>query len=220
MRPGTTTQPRCLTDAEVRELLAAARAHRNPRDHVWLRLLLCTGMRLSEAAALCVGDVRGPRGIREVIDLPRAKNRREGEDRVFVSETMRRHLAAYLDVKQRTELGGARLPDAWPLWATRLGRAGKRPRAVAGAGAWKAIGVRALEYIFARWQRRLRWTGRGAAPRYRTHDLRHTAIAAVLERTQNLEVARVFARHRSADVTKRYAHVRVDRIVDALPDWR
>jgi site-specific recombinase XerD len=53
--------PRVLSDAEVERLLGVA-ARGEPRDEILVRLLLATGLRLSEALGLEVGDVDLGRG--------------------------------------------------------------------------------------------------------------------------------------------------------------
>jgi integrase len=205
--------PRCLTDDEVAQLLRATRELEDPRDHLLFLLPLSAGLRVHETVALNVGDVRGPRGIRELVELPVAKGRTRTDadpDRVPLAESVRRRIDRYLRWRAQH---GRPADDAAPLFLRRHGR-GR-----AGAD-YARLSKRAAQYRFEGWQRRLGWSStRAGRPPYTFHCLRHTAIAAVHERGRDIELTRIFARHRSADTTKIYAHVRPERLLEALPIW-
>jgi len=54
----STAQPRALTSTQVNALLRETQHNRYPmRDHAILQLLVQTGMRIGECAALCYGDI-------------------------------------------------------------------------------------------------------------------------------------------------------------------
>jgi integrase/recombinase XerD len=53
-------------------------------------------------------------------------------------------------------------------------------------------------------------------PRFTTHQLRHTAITEIYDRTGDLLVAQEFAGHSRPDVTRRYTRLNVRRLVDAV----
>jgi integrase len=52
----------------------------------------------------------------------------------------------------------------------------------------------------------------GILPRFRFHDLRHTAITRFYLRTRDIEKTRMFARHRNISTTQVYTHVRADEV--------
>jgi integrase len=66
------------------------------------------------------------------------------------------------------------------------------------------------------WQWCLKVAGEAGIPRITTHQLRHTAITEVYDRTGDLLVAQEFAGHTRPDVTRRYTRVNVRRLVDAV----
>jgi integrase len=211
--------PRVLTHDEVRQLLTATAAQQDPRDHVLLRMALGTGLRVMELVALNVGNVLGERRgtVAKIVNLERAKGRPEWDSgRVYLTAATRQAIGTYLRRLAAT-LGVERLEPGWPLFL-RLRGANKRNVPRIAGGRHMRLSVRAAQARFYAWQHTLGWLHK-RRPRYSFHDLRHTAIATVYERAGDIEVARIFARHRSTEATKRYAHCRPERVMEALPPW-
>lgn len=90
------TGPRWLTGEEQQALLHAVQQHRNPRDEALIKLLLHTGLRVSEASNLRLSDIEicEPKGQLMVRDGNGSR------DRVIrLERDARRALAAYLEVR-------------------------------------------------------------------------------------------------------------------------
>jgi integrase len=117
------TNPKVLTDDEVRRVLAATgRADDDLRDHVLLLVALTTGLRVSELVSLDVGDIKNGKGVKSIVTL-RAHTTKGGKGGdIVLPEKVRRRLVVYLAWKERR---GEALDDAAALFVSRGGgRAG------------------------------------------------------------------------------------------------
>jgi integrase/recombinase XerC len=200
MRSGK-TNPKTLTDAEVRALLSATgRAERDLRDHTLLLVAVSTGLRVSELVALNVGDVRNGKGVRSVVTLraETTKGKREGE--IVLPEKVRRKVAVFLTWKERR---GQSTGDEDPLFCSRGG---------GGAGATKGarLSTRTAQRIFEVWQERA-----GFERRLHFHTLRHSFATRLLRETRNLRLVQIACRHSSPAVTAIYTHPSMQERVDA-----
>lgn len=86
--------PRTLSDDERRKLLetlAAAEGPEAERDHALVAVMLATGIRLSSAIALDVGDVDLGRG-----ELQLRKTKGDRPATVYLGKAIRKHLGSYL----------------------------------------------------------------------------------------------------------------------------
>ena len=149
-------QPHIYSDAEIAALLAQASLllpHRGlrPRTYVaFFSLLVSTGLRLSEACHLSLGDVDLREGVITV---------REGKFRK--SRLVPLHpstIQALTDYAVHCNAGRDPLPSE------RFFRTDLTP----------ALTCAAVEKTFSRLRQRLGWTADGRARRPRIHDLRHT----------------------------------------------
>src|SRR6185312_640835 len=83
--------PRVLTESQIDTLIDAATS---PRDRALLELLYATGLRVSEAANLCLADIRWSEGMVLV------RNGKGGRDRVVpfgskAETALKKYLADY-----------------------------------------------------------------------------------------------------------------------------
>ncbi len=203
--------PTTLSDQEVLRLLRETRKAA-PRDHMVFALAVCGGLRLSEIVALNVGDIRDSRGqIRWRVRLPKSKRRPDYKQEAVLSQKTTRRLRRWLKYKRSK---GQPIADESPLFMRTHG-----PRNGNRVGRGFRLGKRSVQYAWTRWQKRLGFLDGRGRPLYRFHDLRHTAVAKCLDNSGNLEVARRFARHASANTTRVYAHVKPETIVEAAPDF-
>ena len=192
-------------DSADRKSGAARRAERRRmrlrslRDRAFILLLADTGLRVSEACQLRIGDV----------DFLEARLRVLGkgdqEDWVRVSERVLGALQDYLNERQpAAEYAAAprrgrpaALEQRSPLFVRHDRRARTtQPAPLDPSSAWDIVRGRAVEAL-----------GEEAARGIHPHAFRHYFVTIVLLATNNIEKARRLARHRSIVTTQRYAEV-------------
>lgn len=172
---------------------------RNLRDRAFILLLADTGLRVSEACQLRIGDV----------DFLEARLRVVGkgdqEDWVRVSERVLNALQDYLNERQPAAEHAAAprrgrpaaLEQRSPLFVRHDRRARSvHPSPLDPSSAWDIVRGRAAEAL-----------GSEAASSIHPHAFRHYFVTIVLLATNNMEKARRLARHRSIITTQRYAEV-------------
>lgn len=146
-------QPHIYTDDQLRRLVTSAaksRAIDSLRPHTYAAvfgLLASTGLRVSEALELELGDVDLERGILHIRRTKFRKSRLVPMHRT-VTEAMRRYRARRDQTNRSTE---------WFF----PGRYGKR------------LPYSSLRSAFGRLRTKFRWRSNGALPSPRIHDLRH-----------------------------------------------
>lgn len=176
-----------LTAAQARALLTAAADH-SPRMRALVALLLVDGLRISEALALDVDQVRGYDRGHRVVTL-RRKGGRTARAALppLVADALDNYLTGRA-AETDQEVSG-------PLFVTRTG------------ARWRAgNAARALTTLATR-------TGIPDAARVTPHALRHAAITLALEAGVPLHEVQDFAGHRDPRSTRRYdrARGRLDR---------
>lgn len=197
---------RVLTPAEQKKLLELTGTHTSGfRDHMIYSLALGTGMREHEIAALVVGDVVRAGVIRTSIDLTTFKGStrktpapakvgarppRPISQLVHVPKRARLKLAKFMKWKKRN---GESLAPAAPLFVTR--------------GSWRSVhgeklATRTIRHHFNKWQKLA-----GFETIYGFHALRHTSLSNLYDKTKDLRLTQVQARHASSQTTERYTHV-------------
>ncbi len=173
------TRPKGLIAAEVQALLRAAGQSRRAlarRNYAVVQLLLQAGLRVSEAAALRIGDVE----IRERHGQVRICGKGEEERSVPLNATARRALQAYLDEREETGLHD-------PLFLSSTGT---------------ALSQRAMQSLIAQLARRAHLTRIPVSAR----TLRHTFALGYLQQNPGklVELATLLG-HESLDTTAIYA---------------
>ncbi len=169
--------PRCLDSRDLRRLMRH-RTAQGPDCALAIALLLATGMRVGELAALRVGDIDAAAGRLKIF----GKGSRERT--VFVTDTrIREELRGYVLLRHtgaRERAESRLLVDecARPLSAARI------RHAIAGLG--RTAGV---------------------ARRLTPHMLRHTAATMLLESGTDIRFVQRLLGHRSIVTTQIYTHV-------------
>lgn len=181
-RPG-----RALTRPEVRALLAQLAQH--PFDYTFFALMLATGLRITEAAALQVQDVDRRSGLLHV-------RRGKGDKRrsVMLSARTLRLLERYWVVVR------PRPPFLFParhFGATR--------RSTSGLWAKRSISA-------GRMAQRLKLRQGDGPRRVRSHDLRRTFATWLLEDGYDLRHVQVLLGHANLGTTARYTRIHADVI--------
>ena len=171
--------PRVLSPAEVGRLLAALR---EPRYRTFFSLIYDTGLRVSEAAHLRIGDLDRSRGLIHIRCGKGAKDRQ-----VKLGNRLYDLIRTYWQEFREEEAGGESLSRDSYLFINRAGNP------ICIASAQKAIRKAA----------RACGLGGGVTP----HTLRHSFATAQLEAGTNLRVLQAQLGHRSITTTQVYLHV-------------
>ena len=186
--------PRVLAPSEVGRLLAALR---EPRYLAFFSLIYDTGLRVSEAANLRVGDLDRSRGLIHIRCGKGAKDRQ-----VKLGNRLFELVRAYWKEVREKEAGTETVSRESFLLVNRAGNP------ICIASAQKAIRKAARDCGL----------GSGVTP----HTLRHSFATAQLEAGTNLRVLQAQLGHRSITTTQVYLHVstqlllRLPRPLDAL----
>ena len=168
---------------------------RNLRDRALILFLADTGLRISEACALTLGDVDFNEARLNVLG--------KGDQQALV-RISQRALAALQDyLKERRPATQAspvttrQKSKSQPLF-TRHDRASGQGelRRLDSSSGWDIVKNRAREAV-----------GEEAAAQIHPHSFRHYFVTMVLLATDNLEKTRRLARHKSITVTQRYAEI-------------
>ena len=157
---GERTAPHIYSVQEIGQLLRAAGqlapALRGATYATFFGLLLCTGLRVSEAIRLCNGDVDLKTGVLTVRRTKFAKSRH-----VPLHESALERLRRY-----------RRLRDRWVTptdeSAFFVGHRGRRRG--------QPLNRKSVERVLAQIRTQLRWPNRGAHHAPRVHDTRHTFV--------------------------------------------
>jgi integrase len=168
---------------------------RNLRDRAFILLLADTGLRVSEACALLLGDVDFLEGRLDVLG--------KGDDEAEV-RVSRRALNALQDYLQARDLKmgrrGGRVSGekekSLPLFVRHDRGAGGEAAPIAASTAWDFVRERAIEAV-----------GETAATQIHPHSFRHYFVTVVLLATNNIEKARRLARHKNIATTQLYAEL-------------
>lgn len=171
---------------------------RNLRDRALILFLADTGLRISEACSLTLGDVDFYEARLNVIGkgdqqaLVRISQRALSALQDYLSERN----AAYSAAKQNPGTAVQKTKSR-PLFTRHDRGANLRDlRPLNTSSAWDIIKNRAREAV-----------GDLAASQIHPHSFRHYFVTVVLLATNNLEKTRRLARHKSITVTQRYAEI-------------
>lgn len=189
-RPRVRTQrpSRSLTRDEARRLLDSLASR--PFDYTFFALLLATGLRLSEAAALTVQDLDRSAGLLHV------RSGKGGKPRaVMLSPRTLRLLERYWRV--------VRPPGPHLFPAQQLRKPGRVDPDHRWAGHPVSAGTMSTRL------RRLRGP---ELDRITSHDLRRTFATWLLEDSHDLRLVQILLGHASPETTARYTHVHPDVI--------
>lgn len=185
---------RYLTEPEQRRLLQAAKCQACPlaqRDYHWMAALILTGMRIQEFTYLNVAQVKLALATGWLVSKKEhCKGKRHAND-YCVTQQLRLHLAALVQMSDATAALLGAQPDVQPLvW-------GRNPAVGTGA-----LSVRSYEARLKEWA-----AAAGLDPRISPHWLRHTRGANVMRRCRGnnpLKVAQLALNHTSLRSTGIY----------------
>jgi site-specific recombinase XerD len=153
----------------------------NLRDRTFILLLADSGLRVSEACSLHIGDL-------DLIER-RAVVIGKGNKQALVKFS-NRVIEALRDYMQAREYNAKSLP----LFIRHTKKAGDHIQQVKAGDMWHAVKLRAKEA--------------GVDPAtIRVHDFRHYFVTIVLATSGNLKLAQELARHERIETTGRYAHL-------------
>ena len=169
----------------------------DPRLALAVEIALTTALRESEILSLRIEDLMdGAGAIRQVIKV-RVKGGRI--ERVYLPAGLRESIVAYI-------MG--------PRWQEEKGWL------FTGNGFRRSPGIpvpkmsrSTLVYLWHKAQDKA-----GIEPRYRFHDLRHTAITRFWRRSRDLKLTQLFARHKNVNTTAQYTHPMEDELFEAIEE--
>lgn len=187
--------PRSLDRRQLGQLLREVQRSGNVRDLTLVTLLAQTGLRISEALGLRVGDVM----IRERSGWVSVLRKGGKADEIPLNLTARRQLAAYLNTLPNRE------PGAWLFPGRRPGR---------------PLSPRAVQRAMSLYARRAGLSEPGLV-RVSPHVLRHTALKTLVDNGVPLDRVAALAGHASLSTTARYTRPTprdLERAVEAL-EW-
>jgi integrase/recombinase XerC len=164
---------------------------RNLRDRALILFLADTGLRISEACSLTLGDV----DFHEARLLVIGKG--DQQALVRVSQRALSALQDYLTERKAGRASSGQKSKSQPLFTRHDRGAGSSSmRPLDSSSAWDLVKTRAREAV-----------GETAAVQIHPHSFRHYFVTVVLLATNNLEKTRRLARHKSITVTQRYAEI-------------
>lgn len=187
--------PRSLDRRQLGALVREVQRSSNLRDLSLVTLLAQTGLRISEALTLRVGDVT----IRERSGWATVRRKGGKVEEIPLNLTARRQLAAYMDTLPNRD------PDAWLF----PGRPATRP-----------LSARAVQRAMSLYARRAGLSEAGLV-RVSPHVLRHTALKSLVDAGVPLDRVAALAGHASLTTTARYTRPTprdLERAVEAL-EW-
>lgn len=193
----TKRPPRTPLDEEMAAILKASGQHREGfRDHVIISLALGTGLREHEIAGLDVGDVSAGGKVLRRFQLRVFKRSRYSDTSDL--QWVQLGDATYYKVRKWLETQAPAPPPERPLFVSKLGG---------------RLSTRRIRSLWRWWQ-----VEAGIARPYRFHELRHLAITKFRERTGDIRLTQVFARHSDIRNTTIYDHPSSQSLLSAVKD--
>lgn len=165
------------------------------RDRAFLLTLADTGLRVHEACKLRRGDLDWNEGHALVVG--------KGDIQALVrfSDRSIRALKDYLAARGALDGSSGKPLASLPLFARHDKGAGKKIKSITTATGRNIVHERAEQIL-----------GAIASERITPHSLRHYFVTTVLKASGNLKMAQELARHKSIQVTQRYAHLSNDEL--------
>ncbi len=184
----TVTEAECITDLKHGR-------RRGPLAWMVVDLALATGLRVSEIAALKLGDVDLKRKLLTITRKKKREKKATHESLAIDSELVE-HLREYM-VNQRQPSDKS---DS--LWI--------------GKGKYGALTAQGLQLLWYGAAKRAGLVDAEGEPLYSIHCARHTLATHLLERTGNLRQVQQQLGHSSPAITARYAQVTDERMREGL----
>jgi integrase/recombinase XerC len=162
----------------------------NLRDRAFILFLADTGLRVSEACSLTLGDVDFLEERLTVL------GKGDEEAPVRVSGRALAALKEYIQERRDANPTPGVKTNSLPLFLRHDRGAGKSVKCLDPSMGWKVVKARARESV-----------GEEAAGQIHPHSFRHYFVTVVLLATNNIEKARRLARHKSIRITQRYVEI-------------
>ncbi len=165
------------------------------RDRAFLLTLADSGLRVHEACKLRRGDL----DLNEMHAVVIGK----GDQQALVrfSERSIHAMRDYLSARAALDGNSGKPLASLPLFARHDKGAGRKVKSMTTATGRNIVHERAEQAL-----------GKDSAGRITPHSLRHYFVTAVLRASGNLKMAQELARHKSIQVTQRYAHLSNDEL--------
>lgn len=180
---------KCLSQAEEEKFLSSLRKRKDAeRAHLLYRLMLVTGLRVSEALGLNVGHAAQTKIEVKVKGWTIDGGKKDRLKTVYFPKALREDLARYLRVKRRR---GEDLTPGAPLFASRQAT---------------RLSPRQVQRDLKMWLREA-----GIEGDFTPHALRHTAATNLLRRTGNHKLVQRYLGHSDVATTLRF-------YVDVFPE--
>lgn len=179
--------PRSLAPDEQKRLLRVVHQQGRIRDQALVSLLLYTGLRVSECAALNLTDV--PRSARKGIVVIRS-GKRDAYREIPLNTQVRRALDAWEPVRQ----DALRSPDEPALFLNRMGH---------------RLSARSIATI-------VHTLGQSLELDISVHTLRHSWVTNLVRQGTDLVLVAALAGHRRLETTRRYSHPSAQDCCDAV----
>jgi len=160
------------------------------RDRAFLLTLADTGLRVSEACRLRRGDLDLTEGRAIVI------GKGDKEAIVRFSSRATRAITAYLALRAMLDGQSGRPLTSLPLFARHDKGAGSKIKPITTNTGRNIVRERVAEFL-----------GEATEGQITPHSFRHYFVTSVLRGSGNLKLAQALARHKSIQVTQRYAHL-------------
>ena len=210
-----TRETEVLEQAELESLLAQvnSRTPSGARNFALLQLMAQTGIRCGEALQVTAADIRQddyPKNGGTVkvwtLRLPtRATKGKKARDPIPLTAATRRALDAWQ--AKRVALGA----PGGPMFCTITDGAVKGFGGEADTQPGKPLNPRYVRELVARLAAKA-----GIGRRVHPHMLRHTALTALYDKTQNLLLVQGVAGHSTSRMTERYTHVHPLAVAEAM----
>ena len=162
---------------------------RNLRDRAFILFLADTGLRVDEACSRVIGDVDFLESRLFVL------GKGDNEALVRISERALDALRQYLQERNAATPSPGEKTKSLPLFTRHDRGPGDEFTTISPQTGWNIVKARARECVG------------DAADQIHPHSFRHYFVTVVLLATNNLEIARRLARHKSISTTQRYTEI-------------
>jgi len=165
------------------------------RDRAFLLTLADTGLRVSEACNLRLGDLDWNKEQAIILG--------KGNKQAVVRFTPRamRALKDYLSLRAELDGGSGKQLTALPLFARHDKGTGKKIKPITPTTGRNIVAERVKQAL-----------GNEAEGHITPHSFRHYFVSTILRASGNLKLAQALARHENIQITQRYAHINDDEL--------
>ena len=190
----TKYHPNLLSERQIRDLYLELPTE---RDRILFKLLLYSGMRISEALSLKIQDIPIPDPMRSVAVLRNIKSKGKRRD-IYIPELLVEELDQFI----LSDRAMAYSKHDYLFVAQHPCRH------------YSHITYSGIYSVF-------KHAGQRADIDFRFHDIRHTYITSLVESGMNLSIVKILAGHAHISTTQLYVNLTDDFVADSLKEyWR